>query len=41
MLKNKVHLSLVKDEMDNNYGIVTMEDIIENLLGQIKDEYDK
>ena len=41
MLKNKVHLSLVKDELDNNYGIVTMEDIIENLLGQIKDEYDK
>lgn len=41
MLKNKVHISLVKDETNENYGIVTMEDIIENLLGQIKDEYDK
>ena len=41
MLKNKIHISLVLDEINDNYGIVTMEDIIENLLGQIKDEYDK
>lgn len=39
MIKNNIHISLVKDTDGENYGIVTMEDIIEKLLGDIKDEY--
>lgn len=40
-IKQKNHISLVTDEFGNNIGLVTMEDIIETLLGlEIMDESD-
>ena len=40
MNKEKTHLALVKDENGLMVGIVTLEDIIEEILGDIQDEYD-
>ncbi len=40
-IEKRAHLSLVVDEFGNNIGVVTMEDIIETLLGlEIMDESD-
>jgi CBS domain containing-hemolysin-like protein len=40
MREERVHLSLVHDEYGTVIGLVTMEDILEELVGEIEDEFD-
>jgi putative hemolysin len=39
--EKRVHMALVKNQLDKTVGLITMEDIIEEFIGDINDEFDE
>jgi putative hemolysin len=41
MLRDRVHMAVVADAAGHNLGLVTLEDLLETLVGNIEDEHDE
>lgn len=41
MIHEHTHIALVRDKNDEIVGLITLEDILEELVGEIEDEYDR
>lgn len=41
MLREHVHLAIIQGEADETVGLVTLEDLLEELVGDIRDEHDE
>ncbi len=41
MLRERLHLAIVRDDDGHTVGLVTLEDLLEELVGDIRDEHDE